>query len=77
LSPDAEPPSAAALAAAEGMRRFDPRLSDAEIARIAAGIDEQRANGARCSGADETGATKQKRLSNADEPVTCFRVADS
>jgi hypothetical protein len=62
------------------MRRFDPRLSDAEIARIAAGIDEQRANGAavhRSRGADGVAATKQKRLSNADEPVTRFSVADS
>jgi hypothetical protein len=59
-------PSAAALAAALTMRRFDPALSDAQIARIARDIDDGRAG--------EALNPKKKPLLNSDEPVTIFRV---
>jgi hypothetical protein len=59
-------PSAAALAVALTMRRFDPALSDAQIARIARDIDDGRAGGAL--------NPKKKPLLNSDEPVTLFRV---
>jgi hypothetical protein len=66
-SPSAKPPSAAALAIAATMRRFDPKLSDAEIATIAEGIDEGASFGAALN-------PKKKRLRNWDEPVTRFEV---
>lgn len=63
----AKPPSAAALAAATAMRRFDADLNDADIATIARGIDRNAAAGARLN-------PKKKRLRNSDEPVTTFVV---
>jgi len=66
-SPSAKPPSPAALAIAATMRRFDPKLSDAEIATIAEGIDEGAGFGAALN-------PKKKRLRNWDEPVTRFEV---
>ncbi len=62
-----KPPSAAALAIATTMRRFDPKLSDEEIATIARDIDAQSKLGAALN-------PKKKRLQNSDEPVTVFRV---
>ena len=65
--PSEKPPSAEALAIATGMRRFDPKLSDAEILEIAKGIDENAQAGAALN-------PKKKRLLNSDQPVTVFRV---
>jgi hypothetical protein len=62
-----KPPSAAALAVAATMRRFDPKLSDAEIAGIAKDIDESAQLGAALN-------PKKKRLRNSDGPVTIFTV---
>jgi len=62
-----KPPSAVALAVAAGMRRFDPKLSDAEIAGIAKDIDENSQLGAALN-------PKKKRLRNSDGPVTIFTV---
>jgi len=65
--PSEKPPSAEALAVAAGMRRFDPTLSDAEVAEIAKGIDENAQAGSALN-------PKKKRLLNSDQPVTVFRV---
>jgi hypothetical protein len=62
-----KPPSPAALAVAATMRRFDPKLSDAEIHGIARDIDDGGALGAALN-------PKKKRLRNGDEPVTSFAV---
>jgi len=62
-----KPPSQVALAAARAMRRFDPKLSDAEIDTIARGIDGNATAGARLN-------PRKKRLSNGDEPITTFTV---
>lgn len=62
-----KPPSAAALAVAATMRRFDPKLSDEEIATIARDIDGEWRLGAALN-------PKKQRLRNWDEPVTIFRV---
>ncbi len=64
-SPASKPPSALALAAATAMRRFDGKLSNAEIQTIARGIDDNANAGARLN-------PKKKRLRNGDEPVTSF-----
>jgi hypothetical protein len=64
-SPTEKPPSEAALALAATMRRFDPKLNDAEITTIARGIDEGARFGAALN-------PKKKRLRNWDEPVTTF-----
>ena len=63
----AKPPSGAALAVAAGMRRFDPKLSDAEIAGIAKDIDENAQLGVALN-------PKKKRLRNSEGPVTIFTV---
>ena len=63
----AKAPSAAALAIATAMRRFDPKLSDAQIQRIAKDIEANQ------KGAAELNPPK-KRLQNWDEPVTTFRA---
>jgi hypothetical protein len=65
--PTQKPPSATALAVAATMRRFDARLSDAEIAAIAKDIDENAQAGAALN-------PKKKRLKNSDQPVTVFTV---
>jgi hypothetical protein len=62
-----KPISAAARATAATMRRFDPKLSDAEIERIARDIDDGASAG-------EALNPKKKRLRNGDEPVTTFAV---
>jgi len=57
-------PSAASLAIAATFRRFDPKLSDDELHKIAANIDQSR-----------TGAVlnpKKKPLRNSDEMVVRF-----
>jgi hypothetical protein len=59
--------SAAALAIAATFRRFDPQLDDAEIARIAQLIDDNRANLDRLH-------PKGKPLANSAEPATRFAV---
>jgi len=66
---DAKPPSAAALAVAAGMRRFDPTLSDAEVASIARNIDDGADFGAALN-------PKNRRLRNWNEPVTALRVTE-
>ncbi len=66
-APSEKPPSAPALAVAATMRRFDPKLSDAEIAGIAKDIDENSQLGAALN-------PKKKRLRNSDGPVTIFTV---
>jgi len=66
-APSEKPPSAAALAVAAGMRRFDPKLSDAEVAEIAKGIDESAQAGSALN-------PKKKRLLNSDQPVTVFTL---
>ncbi len=66
-SPTASPtPSPGALEAARAMRRFDPNLSDEQIAGIARGIDEQNASAARIR--------KRMPLQNGNEPTPEFRV---
>jgi hypothetical protein len=67
LPPSVPPhaPSAVALAAAATYRRFDPSLTDSEIATIAAGIDDNVKAGAVLNPA-------RKPLRNSDEPVTRF-----
>ncbi|MBC5810607.1 MAG: hypothetical protein GIW95_07125 [Candidatus Eremiobacteraeota bacterium] len=66
-SPAPKPPSAAALAIAGTMRKFDAQLSDAEIESIARDIDRTLAAGAALNPA-------KRRLRNGDEPVTILRV---
>lgn len=61
------PISPAALATALTYRTFDATLSDAEIEKIARGIDNKRAAGARLN-------PKGALLKNGDEPVTHFSV---
>ena len=65
----AKAPSAVALATARTMRRFDAKLSDAEIETIAQGIDANAKAGAALN-------PKKKRLRNGDEPVATFAVRD-
>jgi hypothetical protein len=67
-SGSAKPPSAAALAAAQAMRGFDPALTDVEIAAIATGIDANREAAAVLD-------PKKRRLTNADEPVLHFAAS--
>jgi hypothetical protein len=66
-APTEKPPSAAALAVAAAMRRFDPKLSDAEVLEIAKSIDDDAQAGAALN-------PKKKRLGNSDQPVTVFTV---
>ena len=47
------------------MRRFDPKLSDAEVATIAAAIDDNAGAGAALN-------PKKHRLKNSDEPALVF-----
>lgn len=61
--------SAVAAALAAAMRRFDPGLSDEQVARIAADIDAQNALGAALN-------PPRKPLRNGDEPATVFVVPD-
>ena len=61
----AKGPSASAAAIAAAMRRFDPKLDDAEIAKIAAAIDDNAGAGAALN-------PKKHRLKNSDEPATRF-----
>ncbi len=49
------------------MRRFDAKLSDAQIAKIAAGIASAHAAGKALN-------PKKKRLKNADQPATPFSL---
>ena len=51
------------------MRRFDPKLDDAEVSRIAAAIDEQNAGGAALR-------SKRRPLRNSDAPVTRFELPE-
>ncbi len=66
-APTAHPPSAAARALAERMRAFDPHLDDAQLARIADGIQE----GFGFGGALNPKGTK---LKNGDAPTPEFEV---
>ena len=68
-SAGSKPPSAAALAAATAMRRFDPGLSDAEVTTIARGIDDNARAASRIN------PKKSTYLKNGDEPVTRFAAA--
>jgi|GEM_PF-1484692 len=61
------PPSASALALAETMRRFDRKLTSADIAAIARGIDDN----AKAAAAP---AARKPALKNSDEPVATFAV---
>jgi hypothetical protein len=65
--PGSKGPSAAALAVAASMRRFDPNLSDGELATIAKNIDDAWDAGAALN-------PKKTPLHNWDEPVTTFTV---
>jgi mono/diheme cytochrome c family protein len=56
-----------ANAIAASMRRFDAKLSDAQIAKIAAGIASAHAAGKALN-------PKKKRLKNADQPATPFSL---
>jgi len=67
-SPAAKPASAYAVAAAAAMRRFDARLSDADLDAIAHGIDDDLHEGARLN------PHRATALKNADEPVLRFSV---
>jgi len=60
-------PTSEALRVAEGMRAFDPKLTDAEVTNIAQQIDDNNRSGKRLN-------PKTKRLKNSDEPVTILRV---
>jgi hypothetical protein len=61
----AKGPSAASVAIAATMRRFDAKLTDAELATIATQIDENAGAGAVLN-------PKKRRLKNSDEPATTF-----
>lgn len=66
--PTASPaPSGNALAFAQQMRAYDPKLTDAEISNIAKQIDDNLKSGKQLNPAS-------KRLVNGDEPATVFRV---
>jgi hypothetical protein len=58
-------PSAAAMATALGMRRFDASLSDEQVRIIARAIDEATKLATELN-------TGKNRLRNSDEPVTTF-----
>ena len=60
-------PSGNALAFAQHMRAYDPKLTDADIATIAKQIDDNGKAGKQLNPAS-------KRLANGDEPATIFRV---
>lgn len=62
-----KPPSEAARAFAARMRKFDAKLSDAELETIARGIDDAWSAGSRIN-------AKGKELRNADEPDPAFSV---
>ncbi|HMD02377.1 MAG TPA: hypothetical protein VKG44_05370 [Candidatus Baltobacteraceae bacterium] len=67
-TPKAPPkPSAAAMATALTMRRFDPNLRDEQINTIAQNIDDQTKLGVALD-------PPKARLKNSDEPVTTFSV---
>jgi len=59
--------SAVARAQAAAMRRFEPGLSDADVATIAHGIDDNLAAGALLAG-------RSHPLRNDDAPATVFIV---
>ncbi|MFN2529179.1 MAG: hypothetical protein ABR584_10740 [Candidatus Baltobacteraceae bacterium] len=61
-----KPASAVALAQANDMRRYDPKLTDADIANIAGQIDGNLKSGARLNPVGN-------RLKNSDEPLTRIR----
>ena len=63
-----KPPSAAAVAVAAGFRRFDPQLTDAEIAELSRDLDQIAGAGAALN-------PKKKPLRNSDEPVTRFSAS--
>jgi len=63
----AHQPSAAARALAERMRAFDPHLDDAQLARIADGIQEGFGFGGVLN-------PKGKKLKNGDAPTPEFKV---
>jgi len=54
-----------AATAAVGMRRFDSKLSDADVEKIARAIDDNAKAATALN-------PKKKRLRNSDEPVTTF-----
>lgn len=62
-----KPASAAARAQAETMRTFDAQLSDAQLEKIARGIDGLADEGRQLN-------PRGTRLKNGDEPVTRFGV---
>ena len=62
-----KPASEAARTVAATMRRFDPALSDADIATVARGIDDAELAAASLR-------PKGKPLRNGDEPITSFVV---
>src|ERR1700692_269144 len=64
-----KPPSAAAVATAAAMRRFDAALSDKEVDTIARATDDTRGGAARLT------PRKATVLKNGDEPVTRFSAA--
>jgi len=49
------------------MRRFDPKLTDADIDKIAHAIDDNAKGAAALN-------PKKSRLRNSDEPVTTFEA---
>lgn len=59
--------SEAARGLAQRMRAFDPKLSDAELTTIAAGIEDQLGIGRAVN-------PKGRALKNSDEPATTFKV---
>ena len=61
------PPSDAARAFAARMRKFDAKLSDAELDGIARGIDDEWSSGSRIN-------AKGNVLRNSDEPDPPFSV---
>ncbi len=61
-----KPASALAAAIAASMRRFDAKLSDADLDTIAHAIDDNRRGAARLN------PRKATALKNGDEPVTHF-----
>lgn len=60
----------AARAAAASMRRFDPRLTDADVAKIAKAIEASRKEARALN-------PHASPLRNGDEPATTFAAADA
>jgi hypothetical protein len=66
-TPTPKPPTPAAAAWAERMRKFDATLSDKEVAVIATSIDQAYDLGTAIN-------PKGRRLKNSDEPISPFEV---